>query len=131
MSAVTSIDLDAAIHAALARRPEASALACVDVDTGMVLASAARSAAARVVIASSTATSTSLAAMPQLEDEDAGDMGPPVDRSLVATQDWVQVHERVPGCGSIFVVGIAAAGANIGLLASCVRDVSSLLGTGE
>jgi hypothetical protein len=131
MSALTSVDLDAAIDAALARRPEASALACIDVDTGMVLASAARSSEARSVIASGATTSAALASMPELHGEDDDGPEPPVDRSLVVAREWVQVHERVPGCGSIFVVGVAAAGANIGLLASCVRDVSSLLGTGE
>lgn len=89
--------IDAAMDRALAARPEASALACVDAASGFVIASAARSEAA-------------------LEAVTSGD------------ERWVQVHERVPGRPSLHVVGVARAGEEVARLASCVRDVSLLLG---
>ena len=89
--------IDAAMDRALAARPEASALACVDAATGFVIASAARCEASLEAVTS----------------DDEG---------------WVHVHERVPGRPALFVVGVARAGSEIARLASCVRDVSQLLG---
>ena len=122
------MELDAAMDEALARRPEASALACVDAASGMVLASAARSEDARLALSSAAAVSTVLSASPRIEEPGDCTEDAPVDRLLIVTRRWVQVHERVPGRPALFVVGVADAGSNIGLLASCVRDVSSLLG---
>lgn len=89
--------IDAAMDRALAARPEASALACVDAASGFVISSAARCDASRDAITGGDGT-------------------------------WVHVHERVPGRPSVFVVGVARAGEEVARLASCVRDVSALLG---
>lgn len=121
------LDLDSAIDAALARRPEASALACVDAGTGLVLASAARDAEAMDALESGAAATSMIATTPPLEGAEA-DEEHATDRAMVVSRRWVQVHERVPGRPALFVVGVADANANIGLLASCVRDVSRILG---
>lgn len=128
MMSMGASDLDEAIDQALAQRPEASALACVDARSGLVLASAARSEEALDAISSTGVTSSVLSAPPSFEGREEGEPVPPSDRTLVMTRRWVQVHEGVPGRPGLFVVGVADAGANVGLLASCVRDVSSLLG---
>lgn len=127
MTSWSDVDLDAAIDAALARRPEASALACVDAGTGLVLASAARSAEAMDAVESSAAATSIIATTPTLEGGPSFD-DEATERAMVVSRRWVQVHERVPGRPTLFVVGVADADANIGLLASCVRDVSVLLG---
>ena len=124
----SAMDIDAAMDEVLARRPEASALACVDAGSGLVLASAARNPAAMEALASSAVATSMIATTPPLEGPSScGERS--TQRAMVVSREWVQVHERVPGRPALFVVGIADAGANIGLLASCVRDVSVLLGT--
>lgn len=119
--------IDAAMDRALAERPEASALACVDAASGFVIASAARSEAALDAVTSGAAIAGALGVPPSLDGDDGGDVPEPA-RSMVATRRWVQVHERVPGRPSLYVVGVAHAGEEMARLASCVRDVSMLLG---
>lgn len=125
-AALEDAELAAVFDRVLAARPEATALACVDGASGLVLASAARDEDALDAVDAGGALATVVGVPPRL-DEAEGAAVHGSERALVVSRRWVQVHERVPGHAALFVVGVAAADGNIGLLASCVRDVSVLL----
>jgi hypothetical protein len=101
-------------------------LACIDARSGILLASAQRlgDLALTDALSSAAACTAELATTPPIDDRPA-----PSDETMIVGARWVQVLVRAPAAPDVVVLGMAEAGANLGLLLSCARNVAKSVGT--
>ncbi len=121
----TSIDL--AMKEALAARPDAVALACMDTRSGLLLGMQVRAEAARDDVEIAALSAAELCSIPRL-DGTLEDSAVDCDESFVASSRWVHAYARVPTRRDLVVVGLAPSDANVALLRAWLRQVAEQVG---
>lgn len=111
---------------ALASRPDAIALACMDTRSGLLLGVQVRGDVARDDVEIAAFSAAQLCSAPATdspfgEDEEC-------DESFVASSRWVHAFARVPRQRDLVVVGLAASDANVALLRAWIRKVAEQVG---
>lgn len=110
---------------ALASRPDAVALACMDTRSGLLLGMHVRGEvpADDVEIAAFSAAQLCSAPAPDTDDVDE-----PCDETFVASAHWVHAYARVPNRRDLVVVGLAPGDASVVLLRAWIRQVAERVG---
>ncbi len=112
---------------ALASRPDAVALACMDTRSGLLLGIHVRGDVPRDDVEVAAFSAAQLCSAPHagasLEDEEEE-----CDESFVVSSRWVHAYARVPSRRDLVVVGLAPGGANVALLRAWIRRVAERVG---
>lgn len=119
--------IELAMRDALATRPDAVALACMDTRSGLVLGMEVRAEVARDDVELATLSAAEMCSVPHL-DGGIGDGMVDTDESFVASSQWVHAYVRVPSRRDLVVVGLAAGDANVALLRAWLREVAAQVG---
>lgn len=125
MSATITIERE--MKDALASRPDAVALACMDTRSGLMLGMQVRGDVERDDVEVAAFSAAQLCSAPNAEalgddaDEDC-------DESFVASARWVHAYARVPSRRDLVVVGLAPWDANVALLRAWIRQVADRVG---
>lgn len=119
--------IELAMRDALATRPDAVALACMDTRSGLVLGMEVRAEVARDDVELATLSAAEMCSAPRL-DGGIADGTVDADESFVASSQWVHAYVRVPSRRDLVVVGLAAGDANVTLLRAWLREVAEQVG---
>lgn len=121
--------IDLAMKEALASRPDAVALACMDTRSGLLLGIQVRGDVPRDDVEVAAFSAAQLCSAPPAggptDDPDAEEE---CDESFVASSRWVHAYARVPSRRDLVVVGLAAGDANLALLRAWIREVADRVG---
>jgi hypothetical protein len=112
---------------ALAARPDAVALACMDTRSGLVLGMQVRGEVPRDDVESAAYSAAELCSTPSTSGE-LDDLDLPSDEAFVVSSRWVHAFARVPARRDLVVVGLAPGDANVGLLRAWIRQVAEQVG---
>ena len=119
--------IEQTMERALAARPDAVALVCMDTRSGLVLGMQVRGDVARDELESVAECAAELCSAPPTSgDIDAENR--PADEAFVVSSRWVHAFARVPMRREILVVGLAPGDANVGLLRAWIRQVAQQVG---
>ena len=118
--------IDAAMKDALAARPEAVALACMDTRSGLLLGLQVRGEVPRDDVEVAAFSAVQLCTVPRPGGLDEGDEV--CDESFVASAQWVHAFARVPSRRDLVVVGLAPGNANVALFRAWIRQVAERVG---
>jgi hypothetical protein len=112
---------------ALAARPDAVALACMDTRSGLVLGMQLRGEVPRDDVESAAYSAGELCSTPSTSG-DCDDVDLPSDEAFVVSSRWVHAFARVPAKRDLVVVGLAPGDANVALLRAWIREVAEQVG---
>ncbi|MFO0676222.1 MAG: hypothetical protein U0169_06790 [Polyangiaceae bacterium] len=112
---------------ALASRPDAVALACMDTRSGFLLGLQVRGDVARDDVEIAAYSAVQLVSAPGTSDDLEG-LDEDVDESFVASARWIHAFARVPNQRELVVVGLAPGDANVALLRAWIRQVAGSVG---
>lgn len=121
--------LEQTMMTALASRPDAVALACMDTRSGLVLGMHVRGDVPRDEVESAAFCAAELCSTPDTRGE-LDDADVPSDEAFVVSSRWVHAFARVPRKRDLVVVGLAPGDANVGLLRAWIRQVAEQVGPG-
>lgn len=113
------MDLSRTMKDALIERPELAGIACIDLQSGMVVSAALKDDTVEEGIEAAAACASELCSTPHA----------PADETFLVGEQWMHVLVRAPSRPELVVVGVAPAAANLGLLMSCTRVVARRLPT--
>lgn len=121
------IGIELEMKEALASRPDAVALACMDTRSGLMLGMHVRGGVERddVEVAAFSAAQLCSAPKPGAPGEELEE---DCDESFVASSRWVHAYARVPSRRDLVVVGLAPGDANVALLRAWIRQVADRVG---
>lgn len=112
---------------ALAARPDAVALACMDTRSGLVLGMQVRGEVPRDDVESAAYSAAELCSTPSTTSG-VDDLDLPSDEAFVVSSRWVHAFARVPARRDLVVVGLAPGDANVALLRAWIRQVAEQVG---
>ena len=115
--------IDVTMRDALADRPDAIALACMDMRSGLVLGLQVRADVPRDDVEAAAFSAAQLCTAPSSEEGDEA-----CDESFVASSHWVHAFARVPARRDLVVVGMAPGDANVALFEAWIRQVAAGVG---
>jgi hypothetical protein len=119
--------IDLAMKEALASRPDAVALACMDTRSGLLLGIQVRGDVPRDDVEVAAFSAAQLCSAPQANGA-ADDPDEECDETFVASSRWVHAYARVPSRRDLVVVGLAPGNANLALLRAWIREVADRVG---
>lgn len=119
--------IDIAMKDALASRPDAVALACMDTRSGLLLGIQVRGDVPRDDVEIAALSAAQLCSAPQAGGP-ADEPDEECDEAFVASSRWVHAYARVPSRRDLVVVGLAAGDANLALLRAWIREVADRVG---
>ncbi|MBX3186721.1 MAG: hypothetical protein KF819_06885 [Labilithrix sp.] len=123
--------IDVAMKEALASRPDAVALACMDTRSGLLLGLQLRGDEVErddVEIAAFSAAQLCSAPPPPGADDELDVDDEACDESFVASARWVHAYARVPTRRDLVVVGLAPGDTNVALLRTWIRRIAEQVG---
>jgi hypothetical protein len=118
--------LEQTMMTALASRPDAVALACMDTRSGLVLGMQLRGEVPRDDVENAAYSAAELCSAPASGALD--DIEAPCDEAFVVSSRWVHAFARVPARRDLVVVGLAPGDTNVALLRAWIRQVAEQVG---
>jgi len=111
------MSLEQSLIETLRVRPEIAGIACIDVNSGLVVSAAVRDDAVHEGLASAAACAPELCSTPESA----------ADESYIVGSSWMHVLVRASSRPELLVVGVAPAEANLALLMTCARELARRL----
>lgn len=119
--------IEVTMKEALASRPDAIALACMDTRSGLLLGIQVRGDFPRDDVEVAAFSAAQLCSAPKTDSPfDEGEER--CDDAFVASYHWVHAYARVPSRTDLVVVGLAPGDANVALLRAWIRQVAERVG---